>query len=405
MADDLYSSLIEGVPTQSARQAALARALRTQGTLGELAAFSGDRVLAPAGRSLLSDTQSGVRDLAQLKAEQAYRSADLDIQRQRISQESQDRAAQRALTGELAQERMDTQKQLAGLIMPGGGGAGGTGAAYLSTLQPQIAAQVKALAEGREQFPTGYALKSPYWQNMIRSVAQYDPTFDAVNYGSRYATRKDFTSGKSAQNLNALNTAIGHAAQLYSQIPDVNSSSFPLFNAVGNAFSKGVGGAGVPNWDQTAAALASEATRVFRGDSGAEADVNRYLQQLSANGSREQKQAVLRNLAGLFNSRIEQLGSMYNKGMGTTDQPLPMLNPNTSRIMEALQGGQAPPDMWQSATGQTGAATSRLMQYVQAGRAARAQQQAPQPQPPQAAPQDPTRSLFTGFGGISGYGP
>jgi hypothetical protein len=58
------------------------------------------------------------------------------------------------------------------------------------------AAQVKALAEGRMAFPTGTALKSAYWQDMLQKVAQFDPSFDAVNYNARAGTRKAFTSGK-----------------------------------------------------------------------------------------------------------------------------------------------------------------------------------------------------------------
>jgi hypothetical protein len=43
------------------------------------------------------------------------------------------------------------------------------------------------------QFPNGPALKTPYWQNMLRNVAQFDPEFDAVNYNARSKTRADFT--------------------------------------------------------------------------------------------------------------------------------------------------------------------------------------------------------------------
>ena len=85
---------------------------------------------------------------------------------------------------------------------------------YLKLLPTTRAQQVKALDEGRMQFPSGFALKSPYWQQMISAVIQYDPDFDAVNYNSRASTRKDFTSGKSADSITALNTAMSHLNNL-----------------------------------------------------------------------------------------------------------------------------------------------------------------------------------------------
>ena len=50
---------------------------------------------------------------------------------------------------------------------------------FLQSLSPPIAAQVKAIAEGRQPFPTGIAATKPYWQQMLRLVQQYDPKADA----------------------------------------------------------------------------------------------------------------------------------------------------------------------------------------------------------------------------------
>jgi len=154
-----------------------------------------------------------------------------------------------------------------------------SGLDYLKTLPPADAALTKSLAEGRMAFPTGAGLRSPYWQKALQNVANYDPTFDAVNYGARAATRKDFTSGKSAQNIKALNTAIGHVGQLYDQIGGTMSSGgYPLattVNSLVNSYNRGAGSAGPTNYAQTAGAVASELTQVFRGTGGAEADSRR----------------------------------------------------------------------------------------------------------------------------------
>jgi hypothetical protein len=93
-----------------------------------------------------------------------------------------------------------------------------SGSDYLKQLDAGTANMVKALADGRKSFPSGSALRAPYWQEMLAHVSNYDPGFDEVNYTGRSATRRDFTSGKAANNIRALNTAIGHLGHLEEQI-------------------------------------------------------------------------------------------------------------------------------------------------------------------------------------------
>jgi hypothetical protein len=203
-----------------------------------------------------------------------------------------------------------------------------TGASYISQLPAETQAQVQALADGRMAFPSGSALRSPYWQEMLQHVAHFDPQFDAVNYNARAATRRDFVAGKSAQNIRALNTAIGHLGQLSSQAAGTASHSFTPYNAVSNFTAETFGSAGPGVYSQTAGALASELTQVFRGAGGAEADIKRELEHLTPNASMEQKQAAVRNVAGLLKSRLDALGDQYSQGIGTTAKPLQLLNPH-----------------------------------------------------------------------------
>jgi hypothetical protein len=220
----------------------------------------------------------------------------------------------------------------------GGSGNGLTGTDFLATLAPTQASQVKALAEGRMAFPAGFALKSPYWQQMMSAVSQYDPNFDAVNYNARSKTRADFTSGKSAQNIKALNTAIGHLGTLDSQIGDTASHSFTPLNMLENAGAQTFGAAGPTQFKQTAGALASELTSVFRGQGGAEADVNRYLSELDVNASQEQKKAAVKNIVELLASRTAAIGDQYNQGMGTSEDPLTLLNSKAQGVLNRLRG-------------------------------------------------------------------
>lgn len=235
------------------------------------------------------------------------------------------------------------------MLAGGAGAAGGpSGDEFLKTLPSNIGAQVKALAEGRMAFPSGFALKSPYWQQMLTAVSQYDPNFDAVNYNARSKTRNDFTSGKNAQNLKALNTAIGHLGTLNDQIAGTASHGLTPLNYVQNLGNELTGDAGPTQFKQTASALASELTQVFRGSGGAEADVKRYLSELDVNASKAQKQAAVKNIVDLLSSRTSAIGDQYNQGMGTTADPLTLLNPKARAVLENIAsttGGAKSPNV------------------------------------------------------------
>lgn len=228
-----------------------------------------------------------------------------------------------------------------------------TGPDFIAKLPPSEAAQVKALAEGRMAFPAGKAAASPYWQRRLAQVSQYDPEFDAVNFNARAGTRRDFTSGKSSQNIKALNTAIGHVGQLAEQISGTAShGGFPFattVNAIENAGARGMGSSGITKFEQTAGAVAGELTQVFRGTGGAEADIQRYMSELNSNASEEQKKAAIANIAGLLKSRLDALNDQYHKGMGTTGDDLETLDPHAKKVLSAylpgftdLSGGNAP---------------------------------------------------------------
>jgi hypothetical protein len=216
---------------------------------------------------------------------------------------------------------------------------------FLKALPPATSSTVRALVDGRMAFPAGAAMRSPYWQQMLANVAHADPAFDAVNFNARSKTRADFTSGQSARNIRSLNTAIGHLGQLNDQIAGTAShGGFPFattVNQVQNAFMRGEGKSGPTLFDQTSGALASELTQVFRGSGGAEADVKRYLSELSPSASMEQKQAAIKNIAGLLQSRLEAVGDQYKQGMGKTIDPVQLLNPHAQKSFSAILGPDA----------------------------------------------------------------
>jgi len=218
---------------------------------------------------------------------------------------------------------------------------------FLASVPGPLATQVKALAEGRMAFPAGMALKSPYWQNMLQLVSQYDPSFDAVNFNARAATRKDFTSGTAAKSATALNTVIGHLDMLSQAADALKNTSFPAYNSITNWMANNVGDPRVKEFDNTRKAVVDELTRVWRGTGGSEGDIKTWSDTIGAANSPAQLHGVINNLGNLLESRINALNDQYAKGMGTTEQPLQLLSDKSRALLDKLeqraQGGLSSP--------------------------------------------------------------
>jgi hypothetical protein len=213
---------------------------------------------------------------------------------------------------------------------------------FIKTLPPPVASQVKALAEGRMAFPQGAALRSDYWQNMLQNVAKYDPSFDAVNYNARSKTRADFTSGKAAQQVNAINTVIGHLSGLSDAAEALNNSDIPAFNSIANSISKATGSPKVTNFDTIKKAVSDEVTRVWRQSGGSEADIQAAQKNLDASGSPAQLRGAIATYADLLESKLGSLNEQYRQGMGT--DKIDMITPGAQKALDAIEkrAGRAP---------------------------------------------------------------
>lgn len=218
-----------------------------------------------------------------------------------------------------------------------------TGTNALSGLPPAMADQVKALAEGRMAFPSGFALKSPYWQQMLQMVSQYDPNFDAINYNARSKTRQDFTSGKSAENIKSLNTAIGHLDTITQKFDALENSSFPSYNTSANWTGSKLGNekiqSAVGGFDTAKLAVSGEMAKVFRSVGMSQQEIEHWMDRLSSSQSPADFKSTIKTATDLMGGRLDAIGDQYTKGMGKSTQGLDLLSPDAKKQFQKIQGG------------------------------------------------------------------
>ena len=167
----------------------------------------------------------------------------------------------------------------------GGGALGDTtksGAEYLATLPPQIRGTVLAVAEGRQAPPTGFAASKPYWsKTIIPAVQQYDPSFDATNWGGRVAGVKDFSSGKSAETVKSLNKAIAHIGSLMGTATALNNGDYPALNWIENKASEAMGSGTQGSFRTNANAVADEVGKFFKSGNLSDHEIQEWKNNIS----------------------------------------------------------------------------------------------------------------------------
>jgi hypothetical protein len=252
-------------------------------------------------------------------------------ERLRLSEAANARAEASNRREQLKFEREDT-------MAPPPGDVSKSGEEYLATLpggpKGSLANQVRALAEGRRAMPTGTALRSPIVQQLVGAASQYDPTLDAANSITRVATRKDFTSGKSAQNITAINTALGHFGSLWKASQGLENRSIPAWNAVANATESATGDPRVNKFNLARNAVVNELERVFRGSGGSEADIAQWRATINSSMSPDQLRESIAQGIDLLHSRLEAIGNQYNQGMNRSDEPITCSIPMLRRCLE-----------------------------------------------------------------------
>ena len=216
------------------------------------------------------------------------------------------------------------------------------GADFLSTLDPNLGAQVRAIVEGRAPYPTGMFLKTPLGQRLAAYVTQADPTFETGNATTRVKVRNDFNTGgpnSPAGAITAGNTAIGHLGELSDAAEALGNydSGIPGNNYI-NSFKNAVaqsagGGTAVTQFNNIVGKYVEEATKLYRGTGGTESDIQRDISNLSPSMSPTQLKTAIATQAALIQSKTTALQDRWRQGMGPLVSDFPILSPSSQAAL------------------------------------------------------------------------
>lgn len=156
--------------------------------------------------------------------------------------------------------RSITNINTGGAPASGGGDTKLTGDEFIKTLNPALAAQVKAIAAGFDVMPPASS-RAPRAQEIRNAVYAFDPTFTT----QRAQIRKAFTTGPDGKNIGALNTAIVHLDRLGGAAEAMRNGSFTPGNQAYNWLRDKFGSDKVTNFALLKNAVAGEMATAMKG--------------------------------------------------------------------------------------------------------------------------------------------
>ncbi len=292
-------------------------------------------------------TEQKLKDAQALHAQQETLGTIPETPAQKSERENREATLKLAQQHEAEFERNNRANNLAanpfgvGTGSPSGtlstGVSGPTGDEFLKTLPAAQQGQIKALAEGRQPFPTGmsYARLQP----LIAAVTQYDPTFDAANYNARNKARSDFQSpsGTGGKTINALNTALQHAGKLSDLIETLDNTEYPMANTVINAVRNQTGNTAVTNYRAVAPQLAKEIERAWRGTGGSSGDIKDLIESIGGNMGKQQQREALANFVDLVEGKLDATKTQRDNVLGPAGASIPILFPQNQPIIDSIK--------------------------------------------------------------------
>jgi hypothetical protein len=218
----------------------------------------------------------------------------------------------------------------------------------------------KNIASYRYPKVTGFALRSPYFQNLFKIVSKVDPSFNYQQYDQRQKALNSFLGdGKAAQNITSFNTALRHAETALDsseKLKDTLGDSDQISNYLKFKGKTIAGNPAATNYETDARVFVRELERAVTGAvpsvSGIEEEAQPLLGGLGHYPNHEQRKQSMAEMAKLLGGRLGELQNSYERDLGKKPD-VSFLSPEAEHTLRRLglkdiadkygtQGGKRP---------------------------------------------------------------
>lgn len=208
--------------------------------------------------------------------------------------------------------------------------------ARLRQFDPILASTVELLGTGRMAFPSGFALRSPYWGSIIGIANRVYPNLNASTFKVRQDTMRAYSVGKEAQQMMGLNVTLSHLDQLYALVDNMKNLQLPAVNWLRNAIRIQGGDSHALTPQLVRDFVMNEMERAMRGTGGSEHDIARFEGMVGNYRSPQQLHDLLDNMVYMLAGKMEGLAFNYARGTQIPTRPMDLLMPEAQQIFNSV---------------------------------------------------------------------
>lgn len=210
--------------------------------------------------------------------------------------------------------------------------------AQMMKTSPSYAKYLQSLAEGRQQLG---GRSSAAMQKIQKDLAAMYPDLDQSKIQARWKTRQDFTTGKSAQNIKSLNTAVQHLAELNKIIPKLDNIQVPgvghILNVMKNSYMAQSGNPVISRFKAIKNALSGELANIYKVSGGTDTEIKHVGDTIDMADSPEGLKASVDEAITLMGGRLSALQDQWHNAYDRpNDTDFPVISPKSKATLNAM---------------------------------------------------------------------
>lgn len=150
-------------------------------------------------------------------------------------------------------------------------------------------------------------------------------------------TAEAFTSGKFGQNINSLNTALGHVESVHKAYQYIANTDEKWLNVPINKLKEQTNDPHIVKLGIALNALHGELATTFKGSGGTDQEIGAWVKYLNENLTPEQAYGALTEVDDLLRSRQSALEYQRSTGMGDNPGGTSIISPKAAKTQKSLQ--------------------------------------------------------------------
>ena len=201
---------------------------------------------------------------------------------------------------------------------------------------PTVARTAEMVANYKLAPPTGFALKSPFWQAVL---AQLPDDYDAKEFGARNKAFKDFATGTQGNTARFADAGMSHVATMHELVDALNNGDIQAVNRVANAFAAATGNPAPTTFDAAKQIVGQEIVKAVVGSGAGSAEERKTAaEKLLAANSPQQLHDVLNVYTTLLGGQLGALRNQYERTTKLHNFDTEFLSPSTYAALQAVPG-------------------------------------------------------------------